>query len=218
MQNTYHKETAEFIANLIQNIPEVSSYTMQKWIQNPRGLSRVLAKALSSSVEPVEPVKFPVWKVIELGTYKSIDEIWESFEDKGIGLSNCGNDILSKILLTKTKKEVTLHKATVKELTGKHVATIREIYEAIRIKGYELCPAEVGPQLRLQYLDQSKLEPLLIAMEPVTDRDGNPSVFGLYSGGARLRLYGNYSQSVDGWDSDNQFVFLASTLNSDIQS
>ena len=41
-----HKQTAKFIATVAQNIPEMSSDVMQGWIQNPRGLSKVLEEAL----------------------------------------------------------------------------------------------------------------------------------------------------------------------------
>ena len=215
MQNTYHNQTAKFPAAIAQSMPEVPSNTMQKRIQNPRELSRVLAKALSSFVEPVE---FPIWKVIKLGTYKSIEDIRESFKKKGIHITDGAEYMLSKIPLAKIETKVTLHIRTVKELTGKNSATKKEIYKAICAKGYGLCPAELGPLLRLQYLDQPFDEWINIAMEPVHGRRGNPCAFDLNSGGAGLGLGGSGAQSDGRWPSDDQFVFLASTLNSDIQS
>jgi len=47
--------------------------------------------------------------------------------------------------------------------------------------GLGLCPAEVGPQLRLQYNDQPQGEDLAIAMEPISDHRGDPCVFSVYA-------------------------------------
>lgn len=43
----------------------------------------------------------------------------------------------------------------------------------------------------------------------ITDRNGNPNVFNLNSDDAQLNLNGNNAHSDNRWNSDNQFVFLA---------
>ena len=96
--------------------------------------------------------------------------------------------------------------ATTKELVGKDSATTTEIFTAIERVG-ELCTAEVGPQLRLQYTDQPKGEWIRIAMEPIKVSDGDLSVFNVaYSGG--LRLYACYANPDDVWNVDNCWVFV----------
>ncbi|MHB8660623.1 MAG: hypothetical protein ACYC75_01630 [Minisyncoccota bacterium] len=54
-------------------------------------------------------------------------------------------------------------------------------YDAICVRaqelGLELCPAEVGPQLRLQYADQPNGENLRIAMKTINDSHGRPCIF-----------------------------------------
>jgi hypothetical protein len=54
-----------------------------------------------------------------------------------------------------------------------------------------LCPAEVGPQLRLDYRDQPRGESLIIAMEPVNTYNGDPTILSLMNFGAGLALVGS---------------------------
>ena len=51
-----------------------------------------------------------------------------------------------------------------------------------------MCPAEVGPQLRLQYLDQPLGEFLAIAMAPISNYAREPILFLVGNGGAGLLL------------------------------
>ena len=45
-QNTYDRQTATFIATLCQNIPDMSGDVMQGWIENSKGLQKVLRETL----------------------------------------------------------------------------------------------------------------------------------------------------------------------------
>ena len=69
----------------------------------------------------------------------------------------------------------------------------------------ELCPAEVGPHLRLRY---SGAERMSIAMEPIIDRSGDLFVFHLrrwYD--ERLTLYVDVAKPTDRWGLDSRVVF-----------
>jgi hypothetical protein len=68
----------------------------------------------------------------------------------------------------------------------------------------ELCPAEVGPHLRLQYPGK---EWFWIAMEPIIDRHGDPRVFFLGSHGDELVLFGDNARPVRRWNGGFEFVF-----------
>ena len=63
--------------------------------------------------------------------------------------------------------EKDLVKITTGELGFNDGARRDQIYARAKELGLELCPAEVGPQLRLQYQDQPNDEMLLVAMEPI---------------------------------------------------
>ena len=51
-------------------------------------------------------------------------------------------------------------------------ASLHDIYARAVALGFELCPAEVGPALRLNYLDQPPGDFLHIAMKPVAKYNG----------------------------------------------
>jgi hypothetical protein len=73
---------------------------------------------------------------------------------------------------------------------GEDGATVQEIYARALQIGLELCPAEVGPILRLNYLDQPVGEFLNIAMRPIARYDGELVDLTVGNGGAGLLLIG----------------------------
>lgn len=196
----------EFVAQVIRALPSIDPEIKQGWIENPRGLSKVLAEALCP---PEEVTEFPEFKTIKLGTHKSVNDLSSSLKDNGNRISDWGNDILGKITLAEYETEVTLHVATVKELTDKRFAKSYEINEAIKAKGYDLCPAEVGPQLRLQYPDQPNGEWIRVAMEPITDSSCSLSIFFVGHVGDERWLSGGCGHRGSGWFGDVRFVFVS---------
>ena len=210
-QNTYHRQTAKFISTVAQNLPVMSSSTMQKWIENPRALSEVLTKALCPHLEAGE---FPVLKSIKLGTHRSVDELRKSIKDHGFRINNLtADDILGKAPIAKSETEVKLHVATAKELTGRdNRVRNSEINEAIRFRGYHLCPAEVGPQLRIQYPEQPKGQWLRIAMEPIADSGGNLSIFSVDRGNDGFWLNSDVGHRDGIWYGDARFVFVSQVV------
>jgi hypothetical protein len=76
------------------------------------------------------------------------------------------------------------------ELVAGGQASLHDIYARAVALGFELCPAEVGPALRLNYLDQPIGEFLHIAMTPVARFSGELVDFTVGNGGAGLLLIG----------------------------
>lgn len=72
----------------------------------------------------------------------------------------------------KKQEEVDLVVVSVGELGFKDVALYKDICARAAEFGLDLCPAEVGPALRLAYDDQPLGEWLYIAMEATTDSGG----------------------------------------------
>ncbi len=150
-----------------------------------------------------------IWKTIQLGTgLKDANAFLEALDSNGCKASNWGKKILGKpaFRVAKKKTEVDLVNLSVAELGFKDGATINDIYERAISLGLQLCPNEVGPQLRLQYRDQPKGEWVLVAMEPIADSDGSLSIFDVERDGGDLwlgahdgspdRFYGSYRRFV----------------------
>jgi hypothetical protein len=93
---------------------------------------------------------------------------------------------------------------TVKDIGLQTGATTDEICARAEELGLELCPAEVGPNLRLQSSDK---EWMYVAMKQITDRDGYPSVFYLVSDDGRLWLEAGSAEPDMRWGDGLRFVF-----------
>ncbi len=112
------------------------------------------------------------WKTVKLGTYKSNSALRKTLLDADFRIGSWADDILKRIELAKEPSELELIVIYVAELGFSNGATTEKIYEKAISVGLRLCPAEVGPQLRLQYVDQPNGEWLVVAMDPITDSDG----------------------------------------------
>ena len=86
--------------------------------------------------------------------------------------------------------------------------TWKEICDRALELGFELCPNEIGPQLRLQYADQPKGEWLLIGMEPITVSDGHLLVFLVAHDGDGQWLHGLLGYPDYRWNAGSRFVFV----------
>jgi hypothetical protein len=75
--------------------------------------------------------------------------------------------------------------------------------------GLELCPAEVGPALRLQYGGQTQSEwALFIAMEAIADRIRDLNIFRVEYNGAGQWLYTSLGHPDFVYGARNRFVFV----------
>ncbi len=154
---------------------------------------------------------FRVWKTIRLGTgLKTADDFRNALKASGNQISDWAKDILGQPAFTASAEEVEVNLVlvSVAELGFKDGATRRDIYARAKEFGLELCPAEVGPQLRFQYKDQPKGEWLLIGMEPITGSDGSLNVFSVERDGYGQWLYGSYGEPGHFWHGNYRLVFF----------
>jgi hypothetical protein len=152
---------------------------------------------------------FPDKKIFmqSLETDSEIDSLQaatQALKDKNMYLSNYGKDILKQAEFSQEQETYDLVRFTVEELGFPDGATTYEIYTKAEELGLELCPAEVGPQLRLQ---NTSKEWMLIAMKQITGRYGGPRVFDLDHFGDQPRLHAGNAKSDERWFSNDRFVF-----------
>lgn len=158
--------------------------------------------------------KNTIFKTITLGVYESGKAYRRALAKAGFTIDDCANDILDKIQVSQTKVQLDLVILSVAELGFKEAARYDAIYgyDAIYAKakelGLQLCPAEVGPTLRLTYSDQLRGEWLWIAMDPLPDSDGGLVVFGVAHSSDGRGLRGDDGVSAYLWGPDGRFVFV----------
>jgi hypothetical protein len=122
-------------------------------------------------------------------------------------IGNYASDILGKIPLATSEIDINLVVLSVSDLGFKDGAEYGKICRRAKDLGLDLCSAEVGPQLRLQYKDQSS-GCLFIATEPINVVDGDLTLFSVDRSGGYLWLFNYCDRSDAFWKSDNRFVFV----------
>ena len=130
-------------------------------------------------------------------------------KEKGMFLGDYAKDMLYKTEFSKTPETYKLVKFTVAELGLKSGVTTKEIFETAQKLGLDLCPAEIGPQLRLQYEDQPNGEYLRIAMNPISARDGRLNLFRVDHDNGFRWLDDGSGRPDSTWGDDDDFVFVS---------
>lgn len=142
---------------------------------------------------------FAIWKTVTLGLKKSPKDYKKAMEKDGYHIIDYAGQILNKTEVSQTEVELDLVAVTVGELGFKDGARRDVLYTRAIELGLQLCPAEVGPALRLAYKDQPKGEWLRIGMEPIAGSDDNPYVFGVGNGFGALCLGSYYGLAAYRW-------------------
>ena len=160
--------------------------------------------------------EFSIWKTIKLGTCKNVEELKKSIKDKGFRIGSWAEDVLDSTSFTMSsiEKEVALVKITPSDLGFSNGAYRKDIYKKAIELGLEVCPLEVGPQLRIQYLNQPKLESLQIGMESQFDSENHESQFRVvYGEDDFIWLVGDHKHLDDFWKENEYFIFIQPKLH-----
>jgi hypothetical protein len=131
--------------------------------------------------------EFPEVKIKQKNTklgigLKNEEDFVRALEDQGNKVSGYSKEVMSKSEFSVSEKEVNenLVILSVRALGFTNGATIKQIFDRAKKLGVKLCPAETGPQLRLQYPEQPMGEYCIIGMEPIVGSTGGPELFIVY--------------------------------------
>lgn len=134
-------------------------------------LTKKFVSDLVAAAKP--PINCLGWKTVRVGMHKTVADLCTALQSAGFRIGDWAGDIMkNKLTLAQTESELDLVVMTVADLGFKDRATRKEIYDRAIELGLRLCPAEVGPALRLTYKSQPYGELLLIGMEPIAVADG----------------------------------------------
>ncbi len=158
-------------------------------------------------VSAAKPIEMPVWKTVKLGLHKSPKDYRAAIKSAKMKIGDWGDDILGRITCSQEEVDLDLVVLSVGELGFKGSARYADICTKAVELGLELCPAEVGPALRLQYGDQTRGEWVLIAMEAIAGRVGDRLIFFVGRDGDDLWLCAYLGHPGLVWDAGCRFVF-----------
>jgi hypothetical protein len=162
---------------------------------SPRQAQAQALVPAAPGVAPANASQAPIWKTITIGEYRGVNAVRAAIDAAPcpIALGDWADEILGRPAFpySRSKADLDLVVISVAELGfGPQGASLRDIYARAGTFGLALCPAEVGPILRLSYLDQPLGEFLHVAMRPVAAYGGELVDFTLGNGGSALLLIG----------------------------
>jgi hypothetical protein len=151
---------------------------------------------------------FPVYLDIEVGG-KSMRELITAIESVGMFANDYSHDIMmNPVWKPGERKQVKFARAKIRDLGFTKNPTTRDVWARIQELGHSLCEPGDGPAIRLALTDQSRGDYFWVAMEQITDSDGDPFVFYVYrlDGGERW-LHARWGDPDIEWDFDDEIVF-----------
>jgi hypothetical protein len=139
---------------------------------------------------------------------KNAEKLEQELNEKGNRIDDWAKKMMESkdFMPAKKAEKLDLVVLSVANLGFSSGATRQQIYDKAQELGLEIVPAEVGPQLRLQYEDQPMGEYLLVGSEPLAV-SGNLNVFDVYHYDNGRWLDHNSGHPDLHWNSNYRWVF-----------
>jgi hypothetical protein len=162
-----------------------------------------------------------ITRTVEVGRLTK-SQLIQKLHQYSILINEYGEMLLAdeKFTTSDTKYSLLTVELTVGDLGFPNGATTPQIFKRANELGLELCPLELGPHLRLNYLDQpegysgntlqSNQAPsgsITIASEILTEDDDFPKGFYLRRINGVLWLRGYLADHLHIWNPDDNFIF-----------
>jgi len=173
-----------------------------------------IPRGLSSGLDLSTQAPFRTWRTTTIGSYKGVNTYRDALDAAKIKIGDAADEILGRAAFpyAREKTVVELTVVSAAELgVESDESSLSDVYERARQVGLNLCPAEVGPQLRLDYHNQPLGEALDIAMEPVATYSGDLTILTLVNWGTGLMLIGRDGRSESKVNRISRFVFAVPT-------
>jgi hypothetical protein len=160
-------------------------------------------------------------RIIEIGGLTK-SQLIEKLRQSSIMLNEYGERLLAddRFKTSEIKYSLQTVELTVGDLGFPDGATTKQIFTKARVLGLQLCPLELGPYLRMEYLDQTEeysgdslqrhqapSGSITIASEILNEDDDFPKGFYLRKINGVLWLRGYRADYLHVWNPDDQFVF-----------
>jgi hypothetical protein len=129
-------------------------------------------------------------------------------ENDKFKIGDWAKQILPKVKTSKQSQETEIIRLSVADLGFNKATRYDELCKKAKELGLELCPAEAGLALRLELKDQPIGDYFRVAMEPLTDSDGDLNLFDVDRGEGGRWLYAYDGGPHRQWDPEDSFVFV----------
>ena len=209
-------QALKFGATILQNLPEVPEDIMQRWIEKPKTLRKVLTEALLPSNQNPKWVEKNGVISFEITSTGLTGQQWiEYFEKKWIKISQWARYLLLSPDFKPTnglKSRIEVLKGSLfiddNDRTTKKICTMAENRKLTKPNAEAACL--VRDMFTDKELEEMDLYWIVVFHKPIKDFDGGP---GLLSAGRRddgswLGAYGD--RSDDGWRRGRGFAFATS--------
>jgi hypothetical protein len=146
--------------------------------------------------------------LVSLGSQEADTYKGELSSLKGFSIGDAAKRILQKITFPSKRKDLMLALVTLGELGCDSRSSYETICAAGIAQGLALCPIEVGPPLRLAYIDQPLGQWLVLAVDIKRLPPNDQHVFRLGNVKRTLWISGCDPNEVTYWHEDTRFVFV----------
>ena len=162
-----------------------------------------------------------ITRTIEVGGLNKW-QLVQKLQQHSISMNKYGERLLSddKFTTSESKYSLKTVELTVRDLGFPNGATMTQIFKRASELGLKLCPLELGPHLRLEYLNQSEgytgnpsqqnqapSGSITIASEIISEEDHFPKGFYLIKINDVLWLRGYIADNLHVWNAYDRFVF-----------